>query len=141
MVQWENVQHFTQREFDSPDLKGSGAGMDPLTVYRLDALRCLIDKAFRINSGYRTPAHNRVVGGEPGSAHLIGQAADIGTLGWTKEQRRNLIILARKLGFVGIGIGTSYIHLDTMQRGRKVAWIYPNGRFKTIPVSDELKYV
>lgn len=139
MVQWENVQHFKQSEFDSPDLKGSGAGMDPAFIYRLDALRCLVDKAFRINSGYRTPARNKVVGGEPGSAHLTGHAVDISTSGWTKQQRRDLIIYARRLGFNGIGIGSSYIHVDTLPR--KAAWVYPNGRYRTVPMSKELEYV
>lgn len=142
MVQWENVQHFKQSEFDSPDLKGSGAGMDPHFIYRLDALRCLVDKAFKINSGYRTPERNKLVGGEPGSAHLKGLAADVATLGWTKEQRRDFIIYARKLGFVGVGIAGSYIHVDTMARGGvKAAWVYVRGKYKSIRQAEELNYV
>ncbi len=142
MVQWESVQHFTQKEFDSPDLTGSGAGMDPLTVYRLDALRCLIKKAMRINSGYRTPGRNKQVGGEPGSAHLRGLAVDISTSGWTDDERRDLIIYARKLGFVGVGIAKNYVHIDTMARGgHQAAWTYVNAKFHAIPVINELKYL
>lgn len=44
---------------------------------RLQVIRDLIGKPIRITSGYRTPEHNKKVGGEPNSYHLKGMAADI----------------------------------------------------------------
>lgn len=51
-------------------------------VYRLctellDPLREGIGMPIRVNSGYRTPEHNRRVGGVANSDHLRGLAADI----------------------------------------------------------------
>lgn len=37
-------------------------------------------------SGYRTPEHNRAVGGAPRSLHLRGRAIDVQVLGYTRDQ-------------------------------------------------------
>lgn len=44
----------------------------------LERIRALLgDKPLHVNSGYRCPTLNRVVGGAPDSAHMQGWAADI----------------------------------------------------------------
>ena len=45
----------------------------------LDPLRAKWGRPLHINSGYRSPALNRAVGGSPTSQHCKGQAADLDT--------------------------------------------------------------
>nr|WP_272874881.1 D-Ala-D-Ala carboxypeptidase family metallohydrolase [Agrobacterium tumefaciens] len=113
--------------------------MVPRVVYMLDALRGLLGKPLRINSGYRTPEHNKAVGGASGSGHVTGEAVDISTRGWTKADRTDLILYARKLGFTGIGIASTFIHID--MKARTASWHYVGGRFVSHALADELKFV
>ena len=46
---------------------------------KLQSLRNRLGKPLIVNSGYRSPAHNRAVGGAPASKHMLG--AYSGTLG------------------------------------------------------------
>lgn len=46
------------------------------TAYYLEQVRELLGKAITINSGYRSKAVNRAVGGSPTSAHVLGYAVD-----------------------------------------------------------------
>jgi len=48
-----------------------------LLAHRLQGIRDLLGRPILINSGYRTPEHNRAVGGAKNSYHLKGMAADI----------------------------------------------------------------
>ena len=136
---WQEVRYFTSREFDSHDTPGSGDMMRPRTVLPLDALRGLLSKSFKINSGYRTEAHNKAVGGAPQSAHLSGEAVDVNTRGWTPEQRRDFVIYARKVGFNGIGIASTFIHIDI--RPRIASWRYVGNKIVAIPLGDEVKFL
>lgn len=136
---WTDVQHFQQSEFDSEDRPGSGFNMKPRVVFMLDALRALLGRPFKVSSGFRTPEHNRAEGGAPQSGHLTGEAVDIRTQGWTERQRCDLIIYALKLGFTGIGIAKTFIHLDV--KARRASWRYVNGKTVQIVVGDELKYL
>jgi zinc D-Ala-D-Ala carboxypeptidase len=43
----------------------------------LDPLRASYGKPINVDSGYRCPQLNKVVGGKPTSQHLLGEAADI----------------------------------------------------------------
>jgi uncharacterized protein YcbK (DUF882 family) len=43
----------------------------------LDPLREAYGKPIRVNSGYRCPRLNNLVGGSPNSQHMRGEAADI----------------------------------------------------------------
>lgn len=45
----------------------------------LQPLRDIYQKPMKVNSGYRCPALNEIVGGVPSSQHVKGEAADIHT--------------------------------------------------------------
>jgi uncharacterized protein YcbK (DUF882 family) len=139
MIIWQHVRNFKRHEFDSPDKEGSGDLMNPLLVYRLDALRELIKRPFTINSGYRSPEHNKKIGGAPKSAHVEGLAVDISTRKWSDADKRDLVLYARQLGFNGVGIAPTFIHLD--QRPRLASWIYKGGRQEAIALGTETQYV
>lgn len=71
--------------------------LEVLTLALLDPLRELWGKPIYVNSGYRSPALNKAVGGVANSQHIKGQAADI-TTGNTASNRK-LFALIRDGGF------------------------------------------
>ena len=60
----------------------------------LDPLREAWGGPIRVNSGYRCPELNRIVGGTPMSQHQRGEAADI-TVGSRAANRRLLTLIKR----------------------------------------------
>lgn len=60
----------------------------------LDPLRDAWDGPIHVNSGYRCPRLNRIVGGTPSSQHQRGEAADI-TVGSPARNRRLLALIKR----------------------------------------------
>lgn len=71
--------------------------LEVLVLALLDPLRELWEKPIYVNSGYRSPALNKAVGGVANSQHMKGQAADI-TTGNTASNRK-LFALIRDGGF------------------------------------------
>ena len=57
----------------------------------LQALRDCAGRPIRINSGYRTEAYNRQIGGARYSQHLCAKAADFAIAGMTPD-RKNISI-------------------------------------------------
>lgn len=105
--------HFRLREFQSKD----GADEVLLSVrllYLLEEIRRITDQPVSINSGYRTPAHNRKVGGSKNSQHVLGKAADIvvGRMHGNVGNALKIAILASQLGFKGIGVYPTFTHVD-----------------------------
>lgn len=100
--------------------------MDPAFLDRLQALRTTIGIPFHITSGFRDPTHPAEARkGQPG-AHAMGRAADVAADGSLK-----FLILkhAIPLGFTGIGVAKTFIHLDDILPGeghmfRPVVWTY-----------------
>jgi uncharacterized protein YcbK (DUF882 family) len=72
-----------------------------------------------VNSGYRCPEHNRAVGGGNNSWHLLF-ATDIRPEDRDPEKLRVLYREALGLGFGGIGLYDTFLHLDC--RPEKVRW-------------------
>ncbi len=81
-------EHFTLEEFvRSRKAQARGIKNEPpaeavewmkqLVKNILEPLRQAWGQPIFVNSGYRSPELNRVVGGVPNSQHLLGQAADI----------------------------------------------------------------
>lgn len=117
------MKYFKLSEFDSPDALGSGALMSPGFLDLLDRIREDAGIPFRINSGYRTNAHNREVGGKDNSAHVKGFAVDIFAM--TSRDKFIIVDAALKNGITRIGIGKTFVHLDTdPSLPKSVIWTY-----------------
>lgn len=118
------MRYFQLSEFDSPDEPGSGRKyMDLSFLSYLDQLREKCGFEFKVNSGYRTLAHNEEVLGEPASAHTKGLAADIAIKG--SRERFIFVEEALKIGFRRIGIAKTFIHIDIDgSKDQEVIWLY-----------------
>ncbi len=100
--------NFTLQEFACKD------GSHQVTLHhqllaKLQHLRDLAGKPVIITSGYRNPSYNKNVGGRPTSRHLTGEASDIQISGMHPDEVAHL---AKQVGFTGIGIYKSFIHVD-----------------------------
>jgi uncharacterized protein YcbK (DUF882 family) len=120
------TKNFAKSEFESHD----GAVM-PDDVQKniielavnLQTLRDKVNATIKINSGYRSPAWNKKVGGVQDSQHVLGKAADIVVQGFTPIQIAQTIealIAAGKMKQGGIGIYPNFVHYDV--RGTKARW-------------------
>jgi uncharacterized protein YcbK (DUF882 family) len=81
----------------------------------LQVLRDEIGLPITITSGYRSPAHNRRVGGSPNSQHMQANAADIQVKGMTPKQVKDVIerlIKEGKMRNGGIGLYSTFVHYD-----------------------------
>lgn len=117
------LKYFTFEEFDSPDAPGSGEKyMDREFLECLDEARDIAGVQFKINSGYRTPAHNLKCGGVSTSSHLIGRAADIHCT--HTEKRLKIIEALSMVGFRRFGIASTFIHVDNDDQKKPSIWLY-----------------
>ncbi len=85
----------------------------------LQDIRDYFNKPVTISSAYRTSSYNKKVGGSSQSLHLYGQAADISISGVSP---REIARYAESLGVKGIGLYSSFVHVDT--RTTKYYWAY-----------------
>ncbi|HMM05262.1 MAG TPA: D-Ala-D-Ala carboxypeptidase family metallohydrolase [Clostridiales bacterium] len=86
---------------------------------KLEKLRAYGGFTVTINSGYRTVAYNKKIGGASNSQHLKGAAADIVVKKDGKIVNAKLICcLCQTLGFKGIGyISANAVHVDMRESG------------------------
>jgi len=101
------------------------AKMGPAFMEKLQALRDAYGKPMRIASAARCPDHNKAVGGSVVSRHIAdidkdSDAADIRCI--DSGERFALVKLAIDLGFKGIGIDKTFVHIDT--RPIYKLWLY-----------------
>lgn len=81
----------------------------------LQALRDELGLPIVINSGYRSPAHNKRVGGAKSSQHLLGKAADIRVPGVeAREVYAKIEQLIKKGNMKNGGLGkyANFTHYD-----------------------------
>ena len=117
------MKYFTITEFDSPDVVGSGKLMDKDFLEKLDLVRAKFDKPIKINSGVCTEEHNKKVGGKYNSSHLTGYAADLHCN--NSRDRYELLICLLDVGFNRIGVGNTFIHVDSdPEKPIDVVWTY-----------------
>lgn len=82
---------------NTPPLQEAG-NLKALAENVLDPLREWYGKPIYVNSGYRSPQLNRMVGGAPTSQHMKGEAADI-TAGSKAENRKLFDYIKSNLPF------------------------------------------
>jgi len=102
---------------------GHSAPINMRLVVALQTLRTTLGVPLHVNSGFRCRTHDEEVSGfKKDSQHSLGTAADVQlpsglTIGY-------LLTIARSIdAFRGIGIGTTYLHLD-VREGDRVEWVY-----------------
>ncbi len=117
------MKYFDYEEFDSPDKPGSGEEfMDKCLLKKLNKCREEAGMPLTINSGYRTVEHNEEINGNSNSSHLRGYAVDIACN--DSVSRLKIIKSALRVGFRRIGVGETFIHLDTDPVSVDCIWTY-----------------
>ena len=97
------MRHFTLKELcrsavaeqlgiDNTPPASAITALHELVDHVLDPLREAWGRPIMVNSGYRCPELNHIVGGTPTSQHQRGEAADI-TVGAPDENRRLLALI------------------------------------------------
>ena len=120
------TENFNKIEFESKD--GSEMPNDVLENIKelsknLQALRDYTGKPIHVNSGYRSPEHNKRIGGVNNSYHTKGMASDIVIRDYTPKKLVRIIQKLIKQGKMkqgGIGLYNSFVHYDI--RGTKARW-------------------
>lgn len=107
------------KNFSPQELACKGTGSLMLNDDAMDKLQALRDRLARpliITSAYRSPEHNRNVGGARGSKHMEGIAFDVRMENHDPQQ---FIAAARAVGFTAIGTypRSGFIHIDTRPGG------------------------
>lgn len=107
-------KHFRVREFACKD-GCQFVLISKVLVQILEGLREQIGEEIYINSGFRTPSHNKTVGGVLLSYHQYGMAADIRAK--TKKPEELYSILNKMMeGWGGLELHDTFVHVDTREK-------------------------
>ena len=120
------TKNFKLSEFHSKD----GTNV-PTTMFdsvselarNLQVIRDTVNKPIKINSGYRSPEHNKTVGGKPNSYHLKAMAADIVVDGLRPSKLASIIKGLMDKGLIkkgGLKAYSTFCHVDI--RGYYATW-------------------
>ena len=90
-------------------------------VHRLDELREACGFPFIVTSGYRDTTHSAERHKDKGGWHTKGLAADIRI--YHAEDRFKIVQKAIEMGFTGIGIAKTFVHVDVRDT-TPVIWSY-----------------
>lgn len=113
--------NFCECEFQSHDGRESPfPHVIKMELYdKLNEIRQAFGKPILVNSGYRSPEHNRRVGGAENSYHVQGLAADIRPK--SKKDLPRLQELCDRLNpGGGVGFYKTFVHIDC--RGYRARW-------------------
>lgn len=115
-----NYRYFTEEEFEHATPSCSLSDMDSHFMCLLDTARYIAGVPFIINSAYRSVDYELKKKRSGKSMHTLGQAVDLKCV--DSNTRFKILAALFVVGFTGIGIGTSFIHVDT--RPYPLVWTY-----------------
>lgn len=107
-------KHFSEEEFTCKCGCGYFVPCQEL-VDILEELREVYNVPITINSGCRCEKHNKLVGGEEKSQHLLGTAADIVVRGVSPFKTFQYLDSKYK-GKYGIGLYSNWVHIDVRKQ-------------------------
>lgn len=110
---YTKVTNWRWKNFTPKEIACKGDGLivvNETAMDRLQKFRELANTPVIINSGYRSVAYNKRVGGAPKSQHLQGKAFDIQIT--EKLTRETIHKLAKLAGFTGFGDYNTFVHID-----------------------------
>ncbi len=102
------IRYFKFEEF----VKEKGGFIDSDLVMKMEKLREYCGFPLIITSGYRSPSKNQEVGGASNSYHLRGEAVDVSIRGFSPSMIYKLLKGSFLVGFGGIILYPSHVHLD-----------------------------
>jgi uncharacterized protein YcbK (DUF882 family) len=102
------IRFFKFSEF----VKEEGGYIDSNLVLKMERLREYCGFPLIITSGYRSAQKNKEVGGASASFHLKGQAVDVSIKGFSPSMLYRLVKGAFLVGFGGVILYPSHVHLD-----------------------------
>ncbi|MEM9043399.1 MAG: D-Ala-D-Ala carboxypeptidase family metallohydrolase [Pseudomonadota bacterium] len=124
MTQYEHYSAYPKDKwrwpsFSPAEMACRGTGkikIDERSMDMLQQLRNKIGCPFIVNSAYRSPEHNRRVGGAKSSQHLQAKAFDISMSNLDPQE---FIAAAESIGFQGIGTyprgASTFVHIDSRE--------------------------
>ena len=114
---WQMVPANTWRwpSFSPREIACKGTGsirVNEEALNKLQALRNLLNKPLILTSAYRSPEHNKKVGGAKNSRHMQGDAFDVRM---DNHDPHEFERAARAVGFTGFGYypKSGFMHIDT----------------------------
>jgi zinc D-Ala-D-Ala carboxypeptidase len=102
------------KNFSPAEIACRGTGqlkLHPEALDKLQALRDRLGKPLILRSAYRSPEHNRAVGGAKASKHMDGTAFDVAM---SNHDPMAFEATAREVGFLGFGYypRSGFMHID-----------------------------
>ena len=117
----DDFKYFKLKDFDCQQTGENEMSVE--FINKLDKLREVCGFPFNITSGYRSPNHS-LEKSKPngGGTHTKGIAADIYVSGG--RQRMQIVARAIELGFIGVGVAKTFVHVDIRNDDKPVLWCY-----------------
>lgn len=116
-------RYFQESEFKRCTPSCRMEQMDPAFLTLLDRVREAAGIPLVLNSAYRSPAYEKKKGRTGTSSHCEGKAVDIRCNASTN--RYKILKAAMECGIRRIGVGKTYIHLDSSEtHAQDVIWHY-----------------
>ena len=113
------MRYFSRADFDCQETGNNEMCNDFLE--KLDELRHVCGFPFHITSGYRDKTHSIEAAKKNPATHARGIACDIKIS--NGNQAYAIIKYAQSMGFNGIGVAKTFIHVDTRET-TPVVWCY-----------------
>lgn len=89
-----------------------------------ERIRALWGKPIEVLSAYRTPEHNKAIGGARNSQHVLGKALDLKPPKGVKlkDFHREIRNHWKEFRIGGIGLYKTFVHVDIRGGNRLVVW-------------------